>query len=77
MARTAARTTRTGDVPLSAFGYLKYRGQVWVSAVPVCGDCGVSLLAYVLMDYHFHLLVEGPLESLSDCMKSVMGTYVS
>lgn len=42
-----------------------------------CGDCGVSLLAYVLMDNHFHLLVEGSLETLSSCMKSVTGTYAS
>lgn len=43
----------------------------------VCDELGVRLLAYVLMDNHFHLLAEAPLADLSECMGRVSGAYAS
>ena len=42
-----------------------------------CGERDVRLLAYVLMDNHFHLLVDGTLEGVSSCMGQVTGEYAS
>lgn len=40
-----------------------------------CGECDVRLLAYALMDNHFHLLIEASFDELSAYMKRVVGTY--
>lgn len=42
-----------------------------------CDKLGVTLLAYVLMNNHFHLLVEAPLADLSECMRRVVGAHAS
>lgn len=42
-----------------------------------CSKSDIGLLAYALMGNHVHLLVEGSLENLANCMKKVMGTYAS
>lgn len=42
-----------------------------------CEECGVGVHAYVLMGNHFHLLVCGPLEDVSSCMRRVTGSYAA
>lgn len=85
MPRTARRASESGFYHVMARGASRQlvfeddadRREFLALLSKGCGDCGVSLLAYVLMDNHFHLLVEGSLETLSSCMKSVTGTYAS
>lgn len=43
----------------------------------VCSRCGWVVHAYVLMDNHFHLLLETPEPNLSDGMRWLQGTYAT
>lgn len=42
-----------------------------------CEECGVRLLAYVLMGNHFHLVAGGSVEDVSNCMRRVTGAYAA
>lgn len=42
-----------------------------------CEECGVRLLAYVLMGNHLHLVAEGSMEDISNCMRRATGVYAS
>lgn len=69
MARGASRQVIfEDDADRSSFLSLLVRG---------CDECNVEVHAYVLMGNHFHLLVSGPLEDVSNCMRRVTGTYAA
>ena len=42
-----------------------------------CEECGVRLLAYVLMGNHLHLVAGGSVEDVSNCMRRVTGEYAA
>lgn len=85
MPRTARKASESGFYHVMARGASRQLifeddtdRQAFLSLLSTgCRESGIGLLAYVLMDNHVHLLVEGSLENLSVCMKKVTGTYAS
>ena len=39
------------------------------------GDCNVEWYAWCLMNNHVHLLLRGPIEEISSCLKKTLGAY--
>lgn len=83
-AKAAAHPVRRGDVPRdepgkSSRGGLSGRGRPAKFSAHLVGDgcakTGWEVHAYVLMDNHFHLVLETPQPNLALGMKWLLGTY--
>ena len=85
MPRTARKTSESGYYHVMARGVSRQlifeddadRRAFLALLSELCDERGVRLLAYVLMDNHFHLLVNGPLADVSSCIGQVTGVYAA
>lgn len=85
MPRTARKVSESGYYHVMARGVSRQliyeddadRRAFLALLAGCCAERGVRLLAYVLMDNHFHLLVDGPLEDVSSCVGQLTGAYAA